>query len=66
MHRLNRLNRLEKGIIYTLGSLSSVVLIAATINLGIALNSNAEITTPATDCSQGTKIERFHCGLRNS
>lgn len=63
---MNRLNQLEKRVVYTLGSLSSVVLIAAAINLGIALNSNAEISTPVEDCSQGTKIERFHCGLRNS
>ncbi len=60
------MNRLERRVTYTLGSLTGIVVAAAMINLGVALNSNAkEASASIPDCSQGTKIERFHCGLQH-
>ncbi|MBT3404188.1 MAG: hypothetical protein HOL04_09400 [Gammaproteobacteria bacterium] len=60
------MNKLEKRVIYTLSSLTGIVVVAAMINLGVALKSNADAAVPVSipDCTQGTKIERFHCGLQ--
>ncbi|HIJ22510.1 MAG: hypothetical protein HON68_02435 [Gammaproteobacteria bacterium] len=62
------MNKIEKRVIYTLSSLTGVVVVAAMINLGVALNSNASAASSAPasvpDCTEGTKIERFHCGLQ--
>ncbi len=59
------MNKLEKRFIYTLSSLSGIAILAAMINLGVALNSNASSDIPVPDCTEGTTIERFHCGLKH-
>lgn len=58
------MNKVEKTVVYTLSSLTSLVILAATVNLGVALNATATANEAIPDCTEGTKIERFHCGLR--